>query len=301
MSSGQTKHNNADFRLDSLYSVKDRVALVTGGGSGIGLMATQTLAVNGAKVYIVGRTAEKLQRVAETYGKDIDGQIIPMAGDCSKKESIRKLLSEFEQRESSLDILINNAGVSSAAFQFEAKTAAEMRANLFDNERATEADWLEPYQINVVQCYFMTLAFLPLLEKASQAHPDFTATVINMGSISGLMKVTQHHPSYNASKAATLHLTRMLAHEVASNHLPLRVNAIAPGPFPSEMTAGDSQDNQKSDIPEEKVENYKNKVPLGRPGMDKDMGNAVLYAVTNQYLTGETLVIDGGYALAAGK
>jgi FlaA1/EpsC-like NDP-sugar epimerase len=81
--------NNADLQLGEVFNVKDKVALVTGGGSGIGLMITQTLAVNGAKVYIVGRTEEKLERVVEAHGKDIAGQIIPIQGDVASKEGVQ--------------------------------------------------------------------------------------------------------------------------------------------------------------------------------------------------------------------
>lgn len=81
--------NNAELELGKVFDVKDKVALVTGGGSGIGLMITQTLAVNGAKVYIVGRTEEKLQRVVDVHGKGIAGQIIPIVGDVSSKEGVQ--------------------------------------------------------------------------------------------------------------------------------------------------------------------------------------------------------------------
>jgi FlaA1/EpsC-like NDP-sugar epimerase len=81
--------NNKDLTMEQVFNVKDKVALVTGGGSGIGLMITQTLAVNGAKVYIVGRTEEKLEKVVEVHGKDIPGQIIPIVGDVATKDGVQ--------------------------------------------------------------------------------------------------------------------------------------------------------------------------------------------------------------------
>lgn len=87
--------NNADLLINKVFDVKDKIVLVTGGGSGIGLMITQTLAVNGAKVYIVGRTEEKLENVVEHHGKDIAGQIIPLVGDVSSKEGVEYVLNPF--------------------------------------------------------------------------------------------------------------------------------------------------------------------------------------------------------------
>jgi NADP-dependent 3-hydroxy acid dehydrogenase YdfG len=81
--------NNQDLKMDQVFNVKDKVALVSGAGSGIGLMIAQTLAVNGAKVYIVGRTEEKLEKVVEVHGKDIAGQIIPIVGDVSTKAGVQ--------------------------------------------------------------------------------------------------------------------------------------------------------------------------------------------------------------------
>lgn len=84
-----TMSKNAELQQSSIFNVKDKIALVTGGGSGIGLMITQTLAVNGAKVYIVGRTEEKLDKVVEVHGKDISGQIIPIVGDVQTKDGVQ--------------------------------------------------------------------------------------------------------------------------------------------------------------------------------------------------------------------
>jgi NAD(P)-dependent dehydrogenase (short-subunit alcohol dehydrogenase family) len=260
-------------------------------------MATQALAVNGAKVYITGRTGEKLETVVKTHGQGISGEIIPITADIRQKSEIARLVQEIESKEQCLCILINNAGIAGNTHQTEAKTAEEMKKNLFDDESSTIDDWVNTYRTNVPQLFFMTIAFLPLLQKASDQHHGYSGTVINISSISGIVQASQHHFGYNASKAAAIHLTKMLASEIAENGLKIRVNSIAPGVFPSEMTTGgESGADQKSHIEKEKYE----KVPARRPGKDEDMAGAVLFAATNQYLNGVTIPVDGGYILHAG-
>jgi len=288
--------SNEHFKLGNVFNVQGKVALITGGGSGIGLMAAQALAVNGAKVYIVGRTEEKLENVVKSHGQGIAGEIIPITADVTQKSEITRLVKEIESREKCLCILINNAGISGATQQVESKSAEEMKKNLFDDESSTFDDWCNTYRTNVPQLFFMTTAFLPLLQKATERHHGYSGTVINISSISGIVQSSQHHFSYNASKAAAIHLTKMLAAEVAENGLKVRINSIAPGVFPSEMTAGESDETQKSHIEKDKYA----KVPARRPGKDEDMAGAVLFAATNQYLNGVTIPVDGGYILHAG-
>lgn len=263
-------------------------------------MATQALAANGAKVYITGRTQSKLDTVVKTYGGDaVSGSIIAVQSDISSKEGVKALEKEISSREKSLSILINNAGISSESMQTETDgSAEEMSKNLFSNDKSTFDDWNVTYNTNVTSLFFVTTAFLPLLQRASEATPAWSSTVVNISSISGLIKTSQHHFAYNASKGAAVHLTRMLAAEVTAGKLKIRINSIAPGVFPSEMTSDGSDESQKSFIPKEK---YAEKVPAGRPGKDEDMAGAVLMFVTNQYLLGQTLAVDGGYTLAAGQ
>ncbi|KAI3400734.1 hypothetical protein diail_1943 [Diaporthe ilicicola] len=290
--------SHGDLNRNNLFNLKGRVALVTGGGSGIGLMITQTLAVNGAKVYITGRSGEKLDTVVETYAKDVEGEIIPLKGfDVTSKEHITKLVKEVESREKCLCILVNNAGISSNTVTTETDSATEMKKNLFDAEGVDFQDWTSTYSTNVASVYFTSAAFLPLLQKSSDRHEGWSGTILNITSISGMIQKAQHHFSYNASKGAAIHLTRMLASEISLNGHKVRVNSLAPGVFPSEMTAGESDEYQKSHIPKEK---YDGKFPANRPGKDVDMAQAVLFAVTNQYFNGQNFAVDGGYTLAAG-
>jgi len=287
--------NNDQFQLGEVFNVKGKVALVTGGGSGIGLMITQALAVNGAKVYIVGRTEEKLDRVVETHGKNIAGQIIPIVGDVSKKEGVEKLVKEIESREDCLCILVNNAGIAPDKTTPDGKDAEDLKKNLFGPTSVEE--WTDVYATNVVGPFLMSTAFLPLLQKASEKIHGYSGTIINISSISGMVKISQGHFSYNASKGAVIHLNRMLSSEIAKVGLKIRVNAIAPGVFPSEMTTQESGDNQKSEMPKEKKES----LPASRPGHDRDMAAAILFAASCQYLNGQNIAVDGGYTIQVGE
>jgi len=289
--------SNDPLHRNNLFSMKDRVALVTGGGSGIGLMIAQAFASNGAKVYIVGRTKEKLETAAQAHGQKYEGQIIPIVADITKKEEISRLYDEISSKEKCLCVLVNNVGISGGTFETSAKSATELKQNLFDNKDATFDDWVDTYKFVVPHLYFMSTAFLPLLEHSTDRHQGWSGTIINITSISGMVKTFQHHAAYNSAKAGAIHLSRMLANEIADNGIKVRVNSLAPGVFPSEMTTDGSDEQQKSHIPKEK---YEDKVPAKRSGKDEDMASAALFLATNQYLNGVNLQVDGGYTLAAG-
>ncbi|KAF2629754.1 NAD(P)-binding protein [Macroventuria anomochaeta] len=291
-----TMSNNAELQQSSIFNVKDKIALVTGGGSGIGLMITQTLAVNGAKVYIVGRTEEKLEKVVEAHGKDISGQIIPVVGDVQTKDGVQKILNEIESKEKYLDILVNNAGIAYGKTSTKVESAEEFSKNMFGE--TSEKEWLDTYQTNVVGPFLMGTAFLPLLAKGTEQTHGWSSTIVNISSISGHVRISQDHFSYNASKGATIHLNKMLATEIAKNGIKVRVNSIAPGVFPSEMTTQESSDKtQKSEMPKEKKEG----LPAQRPGKDTDMAQSIMFVTTCQYLNGQTITVDGGYSMQAGN
>ena len=273
------------------------VAIVTGAGTGIGLMQAQALAVNGTKVYIVSRTAEKLDKVAALYGKNIAGQLIPLTADVTDKHSINNLVKEFSAREDHLDILVNTAGIAGQSQSPNFRVPEELRRSLFESENSTFDDWDASYRTNVSSLYFMTTAFLPLLQKGTEQRYAWSSTVINTSSISGIVKVAQDHFSYNTSKAAASHLTKMLSYEISKAGLKIRINQIAPGVFPSEMTSSNTDDKQKSHLHKAMMDGI---VPAARPGHDRDMANAVIFVTTNQYLNGAVIVVDGGYMLATG-
>ena len=278
--------------------------MVTGGATGIGLMAAQALAVNGAKVYIVGRREERLETTAKRYGPHATGEIIPLPGDVTSKSELKRLADEIETKEGRLDILVNNAGVSGSPegpqnrnvaggpeSKFEGKTATEIRDKLFADNDSFQT-WEDTFKVNTSAIYFGSVAFLPLLEKSTHASPGWSGTIINITSISGITKQSQAHFAYNASKGAAIHVNEMFATELANNGIKIRCNSIAPGVYPSEMTAYTSDETtNKSHLEKEQFAG----IPSQRPGNDKDMANAVLFFATNQYLNGQTLPVDGGW------
>lgn len=142
--------------------------------------------------------------------------------------------------------------------------------------------------------YFTTVAFLPLLQAGIEPHGPlnrFGSSVITISSMSGMMRHAQGHFAYNTAKGATVQLTKLMSAEFQKTWV--RVNSIAPGYFPSEMTVKESDDRQKSELKAEKVQE-KGHVPAMRGGKDEEMGMAVLFLAKNEYVNGQILAVDGG-------
>ncbi|KAL1586648.1 hypothetical protein WHR41_04526 [Cladosporium halotolerans] len=281
------------FDANKLFNFEGFTCVVTGGGTGIGLMASQALAANGAKVYITGRRTEALEKAAKSHDPDKGGKIIPIGPcDVRKKEDLERTVKELESKEKYINLLICNAGVPGPKAEPEHDDAGDLKAKLWENESVE--DWNETFSADVTSVYFTTVAFLPLLQAAVQPKgplPRFAASVITISSMSGLMRHAQGHFSYNAAKGATVHLTKLMSAEFQRAWI--RVNSIAPGYFPSEMTAKSSDDNQKSALPAEKVQE-KGHVPAMRGGRDEEMGMTVLYLAKNEYVNGQIIAVDGG-------
>lgn len=129
------------------------------------------------------------------------------------------------------------------------------------------------YNADVTSVYFTTVAFLPLLQAGTETHGHLSASVIVISSMSGIMRHAQGHFSYNAAKGGTVHLAKLMSAEFQK--VRVRVNSIAPGYFPSEMTAKQSGPDQKSHLPAENIQ-AKGHVPAQRPGSDEEMAQAVV-------------------------
>ncbi|MBD5634639.1 MAG: SDR family NAD(P)-dependent oxidoreductase, partial [Candidatus Eremiobacteraeota bacterium] len=203
-----------NLRIESLFSVAGKVALVTGGSRGIGEMIARGLVENGARVYISSRKSD----VCDALAKELSayGECISLPADLSRPDEVERLAALVSEREPKLDILINNAG---AAW-----------GEPFDG--FPEKGWDRVMDLNVKSLFFLTQQLVGPLERAGSA--DDPARVINIGSIDGLQAPAMENFSYSASKAAVHQLTRHLASFLAARHI--NVNAIAPGFFPSKMT-----------------------------------------------------------------
>ena len=255
--------------MTDLFSIKNKVALVTGGSRGIGLMIAQGYVRAGARVYISSRKKDVCDRVAADLSKE--GTCVSLPADLGTEAGAIALAKALGEREPALDILVNNAGANWGA------PLAEF----------PDSGWDKVLALNVKAIFHLTVKSLPLLQKA--ARPGDPARVINIGSIDGLRVPVLETYSYSASKAAVHHLTRVLAHRLAPD---VTVNAVAPGPFESKMM-------------HETLERFHDAIvascPLGRIGSPEDMAGVAIYLASRAgaYLTGTVIPVDGGISTTA--
>ncbi|KAF7299142.1 NAD(P)-binding protein [Mycena indigotica] len=290
--------------LQSIYDLTGLVALVTGGGTGIGYMISTGLAANGAKVYITGRRKDVLDKVVNAWNSKPEGErkagMVAVQMDVTSQESILGAKKLIQEKEGKLHILVNNAGQVGPTSPFfndpqapERKDIETLGQSLF--EKQTFSQWSDLYTINTFSIFFVSTAFLGLLDKGSQEGskwPGFTSSIINITSISGVIKLAQEHFAYNSAKAAASHLTKMMATEFALKGAKVRVNAIAPGVYASEMTF--------DEIPPAEVDKIGKgvmPVPAQRAGTAEEMAGTVIYLASPAgcYTNGQEIVIDGGY------
>lgn len=254
--------------VSDLFGMSGKSVLVTGGSRGIGLAIAEGFVRAGARVYLCSRDAEACEEAAVRLRSF--GACIALPSDISSTQGRHKLSEQLKAHESSLNVLVNNAGAIWAA------PLAEY----------PESGWDKVFNLNVKACFFLIKELVPMLQATATAEDP--ARIINVGSINALRIPTHETYAYVSSKAALHHLTRHLAAQLAPRYI--TANVIAPGLFPSKMLT--------ADIERKGLKEVTAPVPLKRLANTSDMAGAALYLASKagSFLTGAVIPVDGGMA-----
>jgi NAD(P)-dependent dehydrogenase (short-subunit alcohol dehydrogenase family) len=243
------------FRLDG------RVAIVTGASAGLGVAVAQALAEAGADVALAARRADALENtraLVEAAGR----RAITVPTDISDQSQCQALVDATMAEFGRLDVLVNNAGIGTATPAL----------------RETPEDFRKVLDVNICGSFWMAQAAARVMKEGS--------SIVNVSSIMAWLSVAMPQASYMASKAGLIGMTKDLAQQWTGRR-GIRVNAVAPGFFETEMTGHFFDDLLKAQLA---------RVPAGRPGDPAEVASAVLFLASDaaSYITGETLVVDGG-------
>ncbi len=249
-----------------LFSLQDRVALITGGSRGLGRAMAEGFLAQGARVYISARKSEACDATAA----DLGPQCLSLPADVSTVEGCHALARAFLAREQRLDILVNNAGAAWGA----------------PFETFPESGWDKVVDLNMKTPFFLTQALHEALRASGAAGRP--AKVINIASVDGQRVSPWDVYSYQASKAGVIHLTRRMASRLVEDNI--NVTAIAPGAFASDMNRA----------ARDRADSVSRSIPSGRIGEPEDIAAAAVYlaSAAGDYIVGHTLTVDGGLVSA---
>jgi len=252
--------------MDLCFGIAGQTAIVTGASSGLGITFAESLAEIGINVVIAARRYERLVKVAEDISSRYNVRVIPVKADVSEEEQVVNMVKTAIEKFGSLEILVNNAGI----------------ASLSPSVDMSLEEWKKVIDVN------LTGVFLCARTAAREMIKKKYGKIVNIASIYGAVGDIYPTAPYYASKGAVINLTRALAIEWAPHKI--NVNAIAPGFFPSEMTTSLFQD-------EKALKYILSRTALGRTGEPLDLKAALIYLASpaSEYLTGQTIFVDGGW------
>ena len=244
---------------------KDKVAIVTGSGQGIGRGIALALAKEGAKIVVTDITDRIYDVVKEMRTLGIHA--LAMKADVSSATQVEEMVKNSIEKFGRIDILVNNAGI------FPLKPLIEM----------TEADWDQVLNVNLKGVFNCTKSTIPHMMNRK------SGKIINIASIAGVVIGFSALSHYSASKGGIVGFTRSTALEFAP--FGINVNAIAPGSIETPGT--------KMDMNAESTKQFLQAIPLKRMGQPEDIANAVIFLASDEssYITGQCLVVDGGYTI----
>ncbi|MCO4849373.1 SDR family NAD(P)-dependent oxidoreductase [Bacillus vallismortis] len=245
-------------------NVMNKIALVTGGGTGIGRAASMELAKRGAVVAVnYSRSQSEAEETVEMIQK-AGGQALAIRTDVSKESEVQDMVQSIVKTYGTIDVLVNNASMT-------------RHIPMDDLEAATEDVWDELYAVNVKGMFFCARAVAPFMKKSK------AGTIVNVGSIAGLTGAGSSMP-YAVSKSAVHGLTKSLAHALAPE---IRVNGVAPGAVATRWWAGR----------EEKMNSMIGTLPLQRIAEPEDVAQLICSLVEQESLTGQIITVDSGQTL----
>lgn len=254
------------------FSLENQIGIVTGAGQGLGKVFCQTFAQAGADLVVVDinpQTGTETAQEIEALGR----KALFVQADVRQQTSVEAIVKQTLDRFGKIDFLMNNAGICKHG----------------EAENVSEADWRNVLEVNLTGLFFCCQAV------GNQMISQRQGRIINIASMSGLIvNRPQAQVAYNASKAGVIHLTKSLAVEWAQHHV--RVNAIAPGYMATPMTEKDF-DPQNTERYEQYGKVWIEAIPMKRPGRPEELGPLAVFLASeaSSYITGETIVADGGY------
>ena len=254
--------------IQELFDLTGRVAVVTGASSGLGVTFAQGLAAAGAKVVLAARRLDRMERLVSEL-EEMGHQALAVACDVKDEKDVDRLVATTMNHFARLDILVNNAGIG----------------NVAPAEDEKPEDFRRVLDVNVTGSFLCTQRCGRVMLKAGKG------SIINVASMLGLVGIgVIPQTSYNTSKAAIINMTREIAIQWARSGI--RVNAIAPGWFPSELTEGLFSDESGKQF-------INRRTPLARAGEPEELLGTLLLLASDasSYITGETIVVDGGWTI----